>query len=351
MSLKEIVKKILNCKKEKKKNIKHDFENFSPIASENDIVASFRLLLNRYPSEQEWWGHKSTAGTPLVEIVNKFLSSAEFKKRNLLNSSLETTGHIMKEVDNYKIVVSQKDNICGQKLINNDIYEPHITTLLKLILKEGMTLLDIGANVGYFSLLGASLVGTKGKVIAVEPYSYNIKLLLLNKNINKFEQIEIIPFAATMQKGLLIYDDSAGNSGNILDMDTYDINEIFDTNIIYGVSLDEELSNYKEKIDVIKIDIEGAEYMAFKGMKNRLMADRPLIISELSGAFLQTISKVTMEEYLQLILIDETYKLGVIKKEKVEIMDNIEEVIDSCNKSPFGLIDVVAYPSDKFMFD
>lgn len=335
----------------KQKNINIENMNFSHIASQEDILSAFRLLLNRYPSKSEWYGHKQTAGTELEEIVIKFLTSSEFQKRALVKPSLNSSGHEIIEKENFKIVVSKDDNVCGQVLLNNKEYEPHITNLLKYLLQEKMTFIDIGANIGYFSLLASSIVGKNGKVIAIEPYSYNVKLLYLNKNINNFNQIDIIPFAATNQKGLLNYDDSAGNSGNILDLDKENINSILNSNLIYGITLDKELSSYKQKIDIIKIDVEGAEYLSLNGFKNRLLSDRPLIITELSNNFLQAISKVSLRKYIEFILIDDFYRLGIILKNKVQISKNIEEIITYCNEAPFGLIDIVSYPSDKYDLD
>ena len=120
--------------------------------------------------------------------------------------------------------------------------------------------------------------------------------------------------------------------------------------LVYSVTLDDALKPYADKVDVIKIDIEGAEYLALKGMKNRLKKDSPIIISEFSLAFLKAISKIPAEDYLQLLLIDKSYSFAVIAGENnvIKCERNMEQVIDYYNQAIGDHIDIIAYPEDKF---
>lgn len=79
---------------------------------------------------------------------------------------------------------STSDSAVGSEIYRTRKYEPHVTSAIITRLKSGTGFLDIGSNIGYFSLLAASLVGLDGKVFSFEPSQYNIKLLYLNKHIN-----------------------------------------------------------------------------------------------------------------------------------------------------------------------
>ena len=83
-------------------------------------------------------------------------------------------------------------------------------------------------------------------------------------------------------------------------------------------------------------------------MKNRLANDRPIIVSEFSPSFLHNISKKTAEEYLDLILIDESYTLAVIadRKNIINCERNMDMVIQYYNEAPGDHIDIIAYPKD-----
>lgn len=322
---------------------------YSDIASEEDIKACFRLILGRTPSSKEWHGHKNDASRNLTEIVTKFLSSPEFKNRNLSvnqHSRLEGGQHDIVELDGFKLCLSRTDNVCGT-LLETKEYEPHVTATLKKVLAPGMAFLDIGANVGFFSCLAASIVGENGQVLSFEPDAYNIKLLNINTRLNGFENVEIFPFAVSDRKAFFSYDDSAGNSGAIFDMEKK-IPDLLSSTLVYSVVLDEILESCPRKIDVIKIDIEGAEYMAFKGMKNRLAADRPVIVSEFSPPFLQNVSKKNADQYLRLLLIDKSYSLAVIADGEnfINCDRNIDMVIQQYEGAPGDHIDIIAYPKD-----
>ena len=79
------------------------------------------------------------------------------------------------------------------------------------MLGEGDVFVDIGANIGYFTSLAASIVGERGRVLAIEPGASNTKFLMLNKQINAFNQVEITPAAASEKCDIMLYDSSASN--------------------------------------------------------------------------------------------------------------------------------------------
>ncbi len=281
-------------------------------ATKDDILNCFRLILGREPLAKEWEAHvKSSTGMPLEELVEKYVTSLEFSKRNFSVSDLNESPVELVELEDFKIFVSPDDNVCGE-LISNGQYEPPVTFHIRQLLSPGDFFLDIGANIGFFSCMASTIVGPKGRVLSVEPFEYNVKLLLANKNLNGLDNIDILPVAFSTQSGFAAYDSSGGNSGHIEDVNI-DVQSLLNSTLVYTQTLDDALRYEERKIDLIKIDIEGAEYLALSSGVNRLLADKPAIITEFSEAFLSGVSKINPKDYLNLLLLDENYELFIMQ--------------------------------------
>lgn len=144
-------------------------------------------------------------------------------------------------------------------------YEPETTKLFEKIIKEGQTIVDIGADYGYFSLLSAKLTGPRGKVFAFEPYKERCEQYLLkNISLNKFRNIEIVQKAASDMAGSHTYFVDSRSLFNINNTVTDTSNDV-SMEIIESVRLDDFFKNYDRPIDLIKIDVEGGEMSVLKG--------------------------------------------------------------------------------------
>lgn len=131
-------------------------------------------------------------------------------------------------------------------------YEPGTTNLLLREVKEGMIFVDVGANIGYFTVLGAQKVGQGGKVFAFEPSSKYFSRLEENIRINGFENVTAKNFALGEEEGTIQL------SGHQIcgDRDTE----------IEQRRLDNVLRNVKGAI-ISKIDVEGMELSVLRGME------------------------------------------------------------------------------------
>jgi len=157
------------------------------------------------------------------------------------------------------------------KLSIDGMHERFETSLFKKIVKEGNTVLDIGAHIGYYTLLARNLVGEEGKVFAFEPSPENFNLLKKNIDVNGYGNIITINKAVSNRLG------KAQFSPTISTLDyTNNIEEKLIT--VDTITLDEFFNNYSSKIDVIKMDIEGSEGKAFEGMFNLLEKNKDIII-------------------------------------------------------------------------
>jgi len=256
------------------------------------------------------------------------------------------TAHEIIDLDNLSICISSVDEVCGL-LRTAKTYEPGVTAVIERVLSPGMTFVDIGANIGYFSVLASKKVANTGKVFAIEPYPYNIKLIQQNIALNQCDNVDVLPFALSKTKGFLSYDDSAGNSGNVGDLDS-NFAKLLKSTIVYCMPLD-ELIDSATKVDLIKMDIEGAEYLALQGMQRIISEHAPIIISEISDEFLKRVSSVSLSEYLALLLGCEKYSIAVIKspEEIITCGRDIQKVVDIYTDYASMCMDVVVYTADK----
>lgn len=134
----------------------------------------------------------------------------------------------------------------------------------------GAVVYDIGANVGYFSLLAAVLAGPEGQVYAFEPLPRNIEFLRKHINLNKLDTIEVIEAAVSDHSGEAAFDLGASSAmGHLADS-----GEIF----VRMVAMDEMLmSGEIQPPDYIKVDVEGAEYEVLKGARGILEKYHPTL--------------------------------------------------------------------------
>lgn len=164
-------------------------------------------------------------------------------------------------VDGHEMFLDENDSLL---LSINKIYEKNETEYIKKSISTGDVVIDIGANIGYYTLLFARLVGDTGKVYAFEPDPYNYRILEKNIQINGYSNVILERKAISIksQKSkLYVKNDHAGSSmmkQNIDKADGIDIDVI---------SLDDYSKSNSITPNFIKIDIEGHELNALKGMK------------------------------------------------------------------------------------
>lgn len=315
---------------------------FPAECSEDDVYHCFRLLLGRPPSAAEWPGHRARVGDQLQRVVADYLSSREFKNRALLAPADDE--YVRLELPQFQLYVQAHDAAVGQPLRATQQYEPHVCTAIRSVLRPGMIFLDVGANIGFFTMFAASLVGSTGRVFAVEPFQSNLKLLYLNAQLNGFAHVTILPFAASDESCLLAFDNVASN-GQVSPLRP-DLAFLLDTTLVYGARLDDALREVAS-VDVIKIDVEGAEYRALRGARALLERSRPTIVSEFSPPALSAVSGVNGETYLQLLLLDEGYVLDVLAHDGPPIAcgRDIGRVMRAFEQAGVDHIDIVARPA------
>ena len=162
---------------------------FAVAATAEDIYYCFRLLLGRNPSPTEWSGHSSLAGNDLSSVVRSYLDSPEFANRGLIARSL-ASDITLTEAPGF-LIYTVADDLAVGKHVAAGGYELHVAAVLRSRLQPGMGVIDLGANIGFFTMLAASLVGAEGTVLAVEPNLANVRMIEASRRANGFGHVSI----------------------------------------------------------------------------------------------------------------------------------------------------------------
>jgi FkbM family methyltransferase len=156
------------------------------------------------------------------------------------------------------------------------VYEPQEVIYLESIVNSGNTVLDIGANIGYYSLILARKVGENGRVYAFEPEPENFELLKKNVAINHYQNIIPVNMAISDTNGISRLYINETNKG---DHRLYDSGNKRSFITVEKIKLDDYFKGQPQtNIDVIKMDIQGSELQALKGMTNLLLNSKKLIL-------------------------------------------------------------------------
>ncbi len=147
--------------------------------------------------------------------------------------------------------------------------------LFRQSIKKGSTVADIGANIGYYSVIAGKCVGPIGKVFSYEPEKRNFDLLSKNIQINQLSNVTPIMCALSNKEGvsrLYLDENNKGHHSLVYDKDKK-------YTVIETDTLDNSLKKYgSPKIDIIKMDVEGAEFLALEGMKETIERNPDVIL-------------------------------------------------------------------------
>ena len=226
-----------------------------------------------------------------------FLSSPEFRTR--LDADYAGVGRtpVATSVDNLTIYVDPDDGAIGSFLRKSGAYEPDVTAVVRRYLRPGQCFVDVGASFGYFSALAGTIVGSDGRVIAVEPGPQNQSLLLLNLAANDVMTAEVHQAALSDQPGVFKYGRSGAN-GTISSFDG-DPSHVGHHDLVQATTLDRLVAG--APVDMMKIDVEGAEGRVLRGASATLRDRAPLLVFEFSPPSLEITSEMSGGELLSLL--------------------------------------------------
>jgi FkbM family methyltransferase len=166
-------------------------------------------------------------------------------------------------------------------------YEPELRDLIRAFVPEGGVAADIGANVGWHTLLMAKLVGPEGIVIAAEPNPSVRVRLNFNLQLNRFKHVIVGSHAMAQESGVLTFNapdssDAASGDGHVPTVGETSGHVI----TVEKKSVDQWIAELQiDRLDFVKIDVEGYEWPVFQGAIKTFQRCRPVIVFEWNAEY------------------------------------------------------------------
>ena len=205
-------------------------------------------------------------------ITFKLIVAIRSIKYSLLKLKAKN-GYLVKNVQGSKMKLDLNDEGISKDLAVDGIREPGSTKIMKDFIKQGDVAVDIGANLGYYALMESRLVGSNGKVYAIEPSPSNFEALKENIKLNGYKNIECYKLGIGDKKETAkMFISSHSNLNSLVIQKNKKIIDNIDIQI---TSLNDFIKG-KEFPDFIRMDVEGYEYNIIKGMNDLLKSKKPL---------------------------------------------------------------------------
>ncbi len=176
-------------------------------------------------------------------------------------------------------------DVIERNLLVTGHWETHIEKALEKLLRPGDCFVDVGSNIGHFSLLASRLVGASGCVLAIEPCWQSLAKLARHLSLNAVENVYLLACAsgAAVGDGGIAF--LTGNNAGAATMRDTAVGQGRQRVLIEP--LDDCLEGHGIRPNLVKIDVEGFELKALRGLQRCLARDRPIVLLELTPGFLQ----------------------------------------------------------------
>lgn len=254
---------------------------------ESDMVRTFQhWLKQRFPT---LYARIFTTALPLYERYYA-ARRAQFTKKQ---SRVITYEGIV-----FKLELDPANGFVDANIYAHGVYEPEILSIIKRLLPRGGTFVDIGANIGQHSLFAATVAGPKGHVISFEPIPRLATQIRASAALNNLsDTIVVHEIAASDQAGMATFRIRPGNIGGS-GLHSHDASH---EEIYVSTSPADTLLAEQCRIDLIKIDTEGHELHALRGLTRMLAQFHPALIVEFSPVFWNDEKERSIEEFFSLL--------------------------------------------------
>lgn len=290
------------------KQLEEKIKNFEYKLNYVNISRLYEHYLNREPSkiELDYWISELDTKKISIETLPDIIGNSEEAQREhtrklIIERGFVSDGELIsKKFGGHTIYLDPKDLPLVESLSQPELYETTTATLIKKVFKSGMNVINIGANIGFFTLLLAKQVGTKGRVFAFEPSHKTSKILKKNIEENKYENVKIIVQAVSNTTGFSDMWTGKSSTHNYVSSELSK-----DTNLhrekIKTITIDEFFVKDDFRIDFIVMDAEGSEKSILEGARKTIMKNKDLeIITEYNPHTL-TLAGTSGQEFFKLI--------------------------------------------------
>lgn len=265
------------------------------------VRLAYKLILGREPENEAAVQSHMLLGS-IEKIRDVMMSSQEFRSIIPQSGFASSKWVAVDVLDRFIMWIDLHDRYVSQGCLNNS-WEPEETAFFVSRLRSGDIVFDIGANVGWFSLVAAKHVGSTGKVHAFEPRPETAQMLKRTIAMNGLRSIvQVWEFALSDQADeiRLQWESDTNNPGHSFLASKgkrHDTLAAHDSAKVISCRLDDVLPEVAP--DIIKIDIEGAEPLALAGAKSAILRKKPVILSEIFPDQLRKVAGVTTAQFIE----------------------------------------------------
>jgi FkbM family methyltransferase len=311
-------------------------------AEEELVESAYRLLFNRGadPAGLRHWSHLLQAGMPRAEFLLAMVNSAEFRATAGITEGFGKYQDVdlIIPVQGQCFRVPATDRSLVPYLLSDRQWEPHLSQYLRLSLQPDHVFMDVGANLGYFTVTCAPLVKT---VIAFEPAAVTYRYCEMNIALNGLNNVQLFPYGLWSEDTVLgmAIDQSQLMGAHLRQTGPSDTT-------VSCVSLDSLIAKggmQLARLDVLKMDVEGAEVEALLGMRHTIAHFRPRMLLEVNRPTLAQLGKEPADIWR--LLSGLSYRLEAFVDwghDSRQPIRNLPELERLC--PPDGLIDILAVP-------
>jgi FkbM family methyltransferase len=215
------------------------------------------------PSVRRYRMLRAVARVASVPFLGKRKAVVERLLRAAFGDTVEARRHLME--------VHPADRVLGSRLRRRGTWSRAETALYERCVRRGDTVVDCGANVGYFTLIFARCVGPGGRVVAFEPEPGNFRLLERNIARNGYENVTAVPQALSREEGVAPLGLAIDNLG---DHRLGPTREARRTVSVEVTTLDASVAARAGRIDLLKLDVQGREPAVLDGARE-ILASNP----------------------------------------------------------------------------
>jgi FkbM family methyltransferase len=272
---------------------------YEPTVTADDVVFAYRLFLERLPENDAVVAEKLAENRTLRELRQCFMLSREFRRQHADHTYLSDTFVVIREFpEGFRLVLDISDVYALE--IAKGVYEPSEVAFVRSRVKPGDVALDIGGHMGYYAFLMAALAGPTGQVTTFEALTENADLIERSIDENRWgDRVRLVRAAVSDRPGevefAFLNDEVNLGIAHIVDDNSKDP-DLYVIRRAPSVAIDE--LELRRPVRFIKMDIEGAELRAVRGMARLLGEDRPVLLTELNRPQLAEVSHCTPADYI-----------------------------------------------------
>ncbi len=282
----------------------------------------------------------------LIKTI-RFMRSYYYGKSREKNIDLNKEYVI--NVNGYKLKSIPNDRGISLELLKFNTHEPLSTKLISRELKKGMVCIDLGGNIGYYTLLESNRVGNSGKVICIEPSPLNYRYLKKNLEMQNSSNVETHNFACGDINGEInfLISKNSNTCRTIPEEEPIPNGEqVIKVPIRKLDSFLEE--NPLQKIDFLRTDVEGYELQVFEGARKTIQQFKPMIQIEVHPDYL---GKSKTRKFLQ-FLKNEDYEVKYFIRGEFDtpMVGTMKDVKNYSLKKLFEMLEENTLPGNFLLF-